>query len=597
MLIFKKLTIKNFMSIGEIPQTIDFENNSLTLILGENQDMVGEGQSIARNGAGKSAIFNALSFALFGQALSNIKRDNLINNINSKNMFVIFEFSKDGHNYKIERGRRPNFFRFMVDDAIVNAPDTDEAQGESRLTQQELEKVIGMSHNLFKHIIALNTITDPFLKLGAKQQRDFIEELLGMRMLSEKAEALKELLKITKDEIRMEEIRIKTLQESNKKIEKNIQDTRIRSENWVKQHEKKIQDTQEALDQLSHVDADQEILNHKTLQQFKEIYQQIDRHTKDKKNFDRDIALLNKNIEKNARSLESALEHNCPTCNQEIHDEQHETIVNELALLIENDTAKVEKLTVDLTKVSGQLDEADKQYKELGTRPETFYNSIDEAYDHRKDLEIFSSELKNMKDQNNPYVEQIEALEKTGLQEIDFGNINEYSKMRDHQEFLLKLLTSNDSFIRKKIIDQNIAFLNDRLSKYLERLGLPHTVLFQNDLSVAITNFGHELDFENLSRGERTRLILALCWSFRDIYELMIHPVNVVLVDELLDIGSDNQLVESAMAVIRKMNQERAKSVFIISHKDELVSKIPQVLKVIKENGFSSFEIDNDYAL
>lgn len=595
MLIFKKLTIKNFLSVGEIPQTIDFENNGLTLILGENLDMIAEGQSVARNGAGKSAIFNALSFALFGQALSSIKRDNLINNINTKNMFVIFEFSKDGHNYKIERGRRPNFFRFMVDDTVVNAPDTDEAQGESRLTQQELEKVVGMSHNLFKHIIALNTITDPFLKLGAKQQRDFIEELLGMRMLSEKAETLKELLRVTKDEIKMEEFRISTVQESNKKIEKNIQDTRTRSENWTIQHEKKIKELQKAHDELSHVNVEQEILDHKTLQQFKEIYQQIDRLTKDKKGLERDTSTLTKTIEKNAKSLESALEHNCPLCNQEIHDDQHENIVNDLATSIETDTVKLEKSTNDLMKLTKLLDPLNKQYEDLGVKPTTYYDKIDEAYDHRKDLDLCANELKNMQEQKNPYIEQIESLEKSGLQEVSFETINDLAKMRDHQEFLLKLLTSNDSFIRKKIIDQNISFLNDRLSKYLERLGLPHTVLFQNDLSVAITNFGHELDFENLSRGERTRLILGLSWSFRDIYELMIHPVNVVLVDELLDIGSDNQLVESAMSVIKKMNNERGKSVFIISHKDELVSKIPQVLKVIKENGFSSFEIESDY--
>lgn len=584
------------MSIGEQPQTIDFDANGLTLILGENTDMVSEGQSIARNGAGKSAIFNALSFALFGQALSAIKRDNLINNINTKNMFVVFEFSKDGHNYKIERGRKPNFFRFMVDDSIVNAPDTDEAQGESRLTQHELEKVIGMSHNLFKHIIALNTITDPFLKLGAKQQREFIEELLGMRLLSEKAEALKELLRVTKEEIKMEEFRVKTVEESNKKIKKNIEDMRKRSDTWTKDHEKKTKDLQEALEELSHVDVDQEISNHKKLQEFKEIKQQISLQSRDKTNLDRDKDSLEKHIEKNTEKLSSALEHNCPTCGQEIHDDQHETIVNELEISLNSEMEKVRELSESISKVDEQINELQKQKEILGVEPTIFYNTIDEAYNHRKDLELCANELKNVQEQNNPYSEQIDALEKTGLQEVNFETINEYVKMRDHQEFLLKLLTSNDSFIRKKIIDQNIAFLNDRLSKYLEKLGLPHMVIFQSDLTVQISNFGRELDFENLSRGERTRLILGLCWSFRDIYELMVHPVNAVLIDELLDIGSDNQLVESAMSVIKKMNQDRAKSVFIISHKDELVSKIPQVLKVIKENGFSSFELDSDYA-
>ena len=147
-----------------------------------------------------------------------------------------------------------------------------------------------------------------------------------------------------------------------------------------------------------------------------------------------------------------------------------------------------------------------------------------------------------------------------------------------------------------KIVDQNIAFLNDRLAKYLEKLGLPHNVMFQNDLTVQITNFGKELDFDNLSRGENTRLVLALSWSFRDIFEVLNTPINVILIDELLDLGSDSQLTESAVGIIRRMNQERNKSVFLISHHETLISKIPTILRIVKENGFSSFHMENDFS-
>jgi DNA repair exonuclease SbcCD ATPase subunit len=584
------------MSIGEMPQTIDFENNSLTLILGENLDMVTETQSVARNGAGKTAIFNALSYALFGQALNNIRKENLINNMNNKGMFVVFEFSKDGHNYRIERGRRPNFFKFLVDNNEVNAVDTDEAQGESKLTQEELERVIGMSHNMFKHIIALNTKTIPFLELGAKQQRDFIEELLGMRMLSEKAETLKELVKVTKEEIKMEEFRVKTVQEGNKKIEKNIEEMRRKSATWDSDTAKKIQDLESASDELSHIDIEVELTKHKNLKEFLELEQQIERLKKEHKRTDREAKSLAAILEKNSKSLETAIDHKCPTCDQEIHDGSHDHIMEDLARAIESDTPKLDKLNTELSENITNTTALEQKLATLGSKPKPYYRDIDEAYNHKTSVEVVMNELNNIKEQENPYNEQILSLEKTGMQDIDFESLNELVKMRDHQEFLLKLLTSNDSFIRKKIIDQNIAFLNDRLSKYLEKLGLPHMVLFQSDLTVQITNFGRELDFDNLSRGEQTRLILGLCWSFRDIYELMVGPVNVVLIDELLDIGSDQQLVESAMGVIKKMNQDRAKDVFVISHKEELVSKIPQVLKVVKEGGFSVFNFENDYA-
>lgn len=596
MLKFKKLIIKNFMSVGEQSQTIDFENNGITLILGENNDMVADAQSVARNGAGKSAIFNALSFALFGQALSNIRKDNLINNINGKGMFVIFEFESNGHSYRIERGRRPHFFRFFIDNAQTDAADVDESQGESKLTQEELEKVLGMSHNLFKHIIALNTITDPFLKLGSKQQREFIEELLGMKLLSEKAETLKELLRVTKEEIRLEEVRIKAVQDGNKKVEKSIEDLGRRAERWDDDQKEKISTLEMALDQLSHIDIEEEIASQRILSNYSQSETLLNRLLKEKKDHSRDVARVNQFLEKNAASLEKAMENKCPTCNQDVHDETHQKIIDHLAEVIEADTVKVHSLEQKLADIEPQILEHTQKIADLGTKPNPFYNSLEEAYNHKSDLDVCVNELEAAKKAINPYIDQIENLASSGLQEINFETMNDLIKIRDHQEFLLKLLTSNDSFIRKKIIDQNIAFLNDRLGKYLEKLSLPHNVVFQSDLTVLITNFGKELDFGSLSRGEQTRLILGLSWSFRDIYELLTHPVNVILVDELLDIGSDNQLVEGAMGVIKKMSTERGKDVFVISHKDELVSKIPQVLKVVKEGGFSTFNLESDYA-
>jgi signal transduction protein with GAF and PtsI domain len=103
------------------------------------------------------------------------------------------------------------------------------------------------------------------------------------------------------------------------------------------------------------------------------------------------------------------------------------------------------------------------------------------------------------------------------------------------REFLYKLLTNKDSYIRKRIIDQNLSYLNARLSQYLDRIGLPHTVVFMNDLSVNITELGRELDFDNLSRGERNRLILSLSWSFRDVWESLYQPINLLFIDELID--------------------------------------------------------------
>ena len=164
MLRIKSITAKNFMSVGNVTQAVQLDQNGLTLVLGNNMDMGGDG---SRNGTGKTTLVNALSYGLYGNALYNIKKDNLVNKTNSKNMMVTIDFEKDGVEYRIERGRKPNVFKFLVSGVDANEGLTDEMQGEGKHTQHAIEKVLGMSHTMFKHILALNTYTDPFLSMRA----------------------------------------------------------------------------------------------------------------------------------------------------------------------------------------------------------------------------------------------------------------------------------------------------------------------------------------------------------------------------------------------------------------------------------------------
>ena len=187
MLKIKNITVKNFMSVGNVTQAVTFDDAGLTLVLGNNLDLGGDG---SRNGTGKTTIVNALSYALYGNALYNIRKDNLVNKTNNKQMMVTVDFEKDGIEYRIERGRKPNVFRFMVNN--TDTANTDEMQGEGRESQAVIERILGMTHTMFKHICALNTYTEPFLSMRANDQKDMIEQLLGITQLSEKAETLKE---------------------------------------------------------------------------------------------------------------------------------------------------------------------------------------------------------------------------------------------------------------------------------------------------------------------------------------------------------------------------------------------------------------------
>ena len=173
------------MSVGNTTQAVDFNKQQLTLVLGENLDQGGD-DSGSRNGTGKTTIINALSYALYGQALTNIRRDNLVNKTNNKGMLVTLTFEKDGKEYKVERGRKPNTMKFFINNEEQEL--SDQSQGDSRKTQEDINDLLGMSHDMFKHIVALNTYTEPFLALKNNDQRAIIEQLLGITLLSEKAD-------------------------------------------------------------------------------------------------------------------------------------------------------------------------------------------------------------------------------------------------------------------------------------------------------------------------------------------------------------------------------------------------------------------------
>ena len=149
------------MSVGNATQVIEFERTDLTLVLGLNMDLGGDG---SRNGTGKTTIINALSYALYGQALTNIKKNNLINKTNAKGMYVTVDFCVNNVDYRIERGRGPNLLKFFIDNTEQEVAQ-DTAQGDSRETQAYIERILGMSHDMFKHIMALNTYNEPFLVL------------------------------------------------------------------------------------------------------------------------------------------------------------------------------------------------------------------------------------------------------------------------------------------------------------------------------------------------------------------------------------------------------------------------------------------------
>ena len=558
MINIKNLTVKNFMSVGNATQAINFDRRDLTLVLGENLDLGGDG---SRNGTGKTTIINALSYALYGIALSNIKRDNLVNKTNGKNMVVSLDFSVGDQEYRIERGRKPNLLRFYINNKETEAQDN--AQGDSRETQGSIEDMLGMSHDMFKHIMALNTYTEPFLSLKANDQRTIIEQLLGITLLSERADRIKELNRVTKDAIQAEEFRIRAVQDANKRIEEQIISLQRRQKLWITKHdedllklvteydglrkidislelqahkdlsiynnclekknrydsliskqaawhktkEKDIAELQKKLTTLNSIDINHELQAHKNMAIYNQQVIQLAQINKDIIRLKTD---LNKEIEIGKRlhgEIETLNENKCYTCGQDFHDSNFQGVVKakssamaeskDRELKIQNDLQTAKNSLFDLiskpTTYYKNEDEAikhsysvanyiiqidNKQAEEdpyaiqiygisseditCGEKPSTHYSTESEAIKHSSRVDSLLDQITNKHSETEPYSEQITEMEQNAIQSISFDNMSELSRVMQHQEFLLKLLTNKDSFIRKKIIEQNLSYLNTR---------------------------------------------------------------------------------------------------------------------------------------
>lgn len=694
MLVIKKLSLKNFLSIGNVVQDIDFDNKDLTLILGENLDLGGNDAG-SRNGVGKTTMLQGLSYALFGAAINTIKKDNLINRTNEKNMTATIEFSIRGNDYKIVRGRKPNILKFYINNTEQATAD-DDSQGDSRQTQEAIERVICMSSTMFQHIVGLNSYTTPFLSMKVAEQREVIEQLLGITLLSEKAEAIKELNKKTKDDIQAEEYRIRGIDEANRRIkeqidalvrrqtlwrnkydadlnalatqysqlieididaelqahrDQSIYDAEVKKKEifdslkskqlaWQKKHNKELAELEVQFQAASEIDIEAEILAHGRLAEWNVKSKEIADLRKLITRCVADEAKETKLVEKLKAEIAELENHKCYACGQDFHDDNHEAVLKakrdllqDAALqalatnsqLIENQSAldslgelgeqpvthynteaeavrhssdagnirsKIEAKRLEVDPYAEQLSEMEEIT--LGTRPVTIYGTETEAIEHRSLVASLEQQITRKSQETDPYAEQIEEMSKSGIQEIDYSTIDNLNKTLKHQDYLLDLLTNKKSFVRKKIIEQNLSYLNQRLSHYLDKIGLPHRVVFQNDLSVEITELGRELDFHNLSRGEMNRVILALSFSFRDVFENLFSPINLLFIDELVDNGMDAVGLDNALGILKDLVRKRNKSVWMVSHKDELLSRVDSVLHVVKENGYTTFRMGED---
>jgi DNA uptake protein ComE-like DNA-binding protein len=323
----------------------------------------------------------------------------------------------------------------------------------------------------------------------------------------------------------------------------------------------------------------------------------------------REIKKLESDIKKLEGELSHLVEAKCPYCLQKYEDatakiEETQRILDEKKVeqsLLESKLSGLEKesdefeqlkdtMLVELrsseTDLKRKTSEVQSELEEI-TNNLTF-KSLSELHEAKSLVTKKQVQLQTAVGEENPHTAALMSLSTEELVEINTTDLDELQRFYEHQNFLIKLLTDKNSFIRKGIISKTIPFLNKRIAYYTEKLNLPHVVVFQPDMSCEITEIGRELDHGNLSNGEKKRLNLALCLSFRDVLTYLHSKVNVLFTDEIDGGSISGPDADALVSMIKSKAWDDDISIFVISHRPEFEGRCDRNLVIRKDGGFST---------
>lgn len=586
-------TIRNFMSYGNNTTTIELDRPGTTLILGEDLDNTASGTR--SNGVGKSVIINALSYALYGKPVSNISLDNLINNINKKNMEVSITFEKNNTFYHVVRVRKSrsyaagNYVKFFVKKGSGEFTSDDERTRDSvAKTNEDIENVIGIPHELFCRIVVFSAIHRPFLDLPIRHptqecQTRIIEELFDLTTLTEKAELLKQKIKDNEQSLTIKQSRIDQLKEEHQRHKQQVAATERRLTNWNTERNVQITDLKSKLKKVADVDIDGQRKAH---EQRQEIQRQLSEETSEKREIEQILSSIEREINKKEKELVHLREDKCPYCLQRYADA--ETKISQIQHAVDKKRVEAQEIRDAIEEYSIRIDKLSEK-KRLIEQSITVQN-IKELIQIKSKASSYEVQIKDLEQQTNPFIEPLEELQQVKLDPINEDEVKSLGKTIEHQQFLYKLLTKKDSFVRKTLLNKNIPFLNGRLQQYLSELGLQHIVEFTHELTANITQFGRPLEFGNLSNGQKARVNFALSLAFRDILQNLHQRINVCMLDEVLDIGLDTIGVKSAAKLLKRKARDEKTAIYIISHRDEIDSAFDHRIVVQMSGGFSNIK-------
>lgn len=441
---FKKITIKNFLSYGKKPTVVELDNNLVSLIIGTNQDVGSEGYS--RNGVGKSTVFHALYYVLFDDSIDTIKKNDFINLINKKNMEVVLEFEVNGSDFVLRRGRKPNVLELTRDGDPFTLHST-------KTVDETIIKLIGMDSQVFLNSSLLTTNADPFMKMKPAIQRNFMENILSMDLLSERAEFLKMRSKEVSEDIKIEETKKEVVDSNIEKTKQKIETLIKRSEQWERELADKKSEVIEGINLIQEVDVEKEreIIenNERILKEISDIETELEKlATKEDLELNDAEQQKNKQIFNIEKELSRSSEESHSRYIERIRalDKEKDKERQEIDTLIEqrqNLKAKIDSLTNEKSRIIAEMKT---HQNHIGSMEHGFCPFCEQDYtDHTKveeinrEIERLDSRMKEISEETKPLVAQENSLnevinEKTNTFQENFLELEQQAAQEAEEE-------------------------------------------------------------------------------------------------------------------------------------------------------------------
>ena len=571
MITFELIRYKNLLSTGNAWTEIELNGAKTNLIVGAN-------------GHGKSTILDALTFALFGKPFRKINKPSLTNSVNNKDCLVEIEFSAYGKKYKIERGIKPNIFRIFVDGSLLNQDSA------SRDYQEYLEKyILKMNMKTFCQIVILGSASfTPFMQLTPADRRTIIEDLLDIQIFSVMNLLVKQRWQENKESVDKNRMLLKSAQDKRDYVERTLANLKQNNDERLVELETQYKDlAQQKKDLLDKVqvvaDEKEKLVEQITdVSILKDTYElaikQIAKWDSEAKRLDKEKDFLNKS-------------NSCPTCKQQIEDNFRQkrilSLGDEIVTICNHSVA----MDIDVNNVLAQLndrEEKSKRIQAINAEIKSSKQNMMHIVSMMNDIEDNMDKIRNA----DKLVLDSEKDLKSAEEEIYRmeGSLQFRLNERTLIETAMSLL--KDGGIKTKIIKQYIPIINKLVNKYLAQMGFfVNFNIDENFNEVIKSRYRDEFSYSNFSEGEKTRIDLALMFSWRAIAKMKNSVnTNLLILDEILDGSLDANGTDEFLKIIQTLTNDT--NTFIISHKqDQLLDKFDRVYKFVKVKNFSRMEV------